>query len=219
MQRRRTSAVTVALLVGVALAGCTDATEDETPDAVATPVPGATATATPAQDTGDQADAADAADTAGDDAVAAEPSPASTPSAAPTPVPDGDGCTPGNSDTLPDGEWFGFLVEAGEDDLEFDLACWFTGEDAELAAAARGEDEVPNDYLITNDNPALRTLPAATDLMVERLTEGVESETVPLEDYLDGEGFYADICPGPECPVWITVGGGVVTEMAEQYRP
>ena len=67
------------------------------------------------------------------------------------------------SDTLPDGRYFVQLtdIQGGEEGpllLQYDLAYFLTGEEANQAAADRGlETPVPNDYFIVNDNPKLRT--------------------------------------------------------------
>jgi hypothetical protein len=47
-------------------------------------------------------------------------------------------------DTLPDGEYFGYLKSMNTDSqtAAFDLACFYSGEEANREAAARG-DEVP----------------------------------------------------------------------------
>ena len=60
--------------------------------------------------------------------------------------PDGSGCTPGDGDVLPDGRWFGFPSAREADSFSFDLACWFTGDDAAAAATEDGaESPPPND--------------------------------------------------------------------------
>ncbi|RMH86193.1 MAG: hypothetical protein D6683_00900, partial [Actinomyces sp.] len=78
-----------------------------------------------------------------------------------TALAEGSGCTPG-TDTLPDGEWFGYVTDTAPDAVTFDLACWFTGDAAALAAAEDGEESPPpNDYYIRNRSSRLRTVPVA----------------------------------------------------------
>ncbi|MEX1279915.1 MAG: hypothetical protein AB1Z55_04280 [Acidimicrobiia bacterium] len=138
---------------------------------------------------------------------------------------EGSGCTPGTPDDLPDGTWFGYAVSATDTTMDFDLACWFSGDAAVLAAAEDGaESPPPNDYHIRNENPALRTLTVAPSTEVESFaTSGDPStvETVTWADWaadragplfeVDGVDVYQDI--------WITVTGGEVVAVEEQYRP
>jgi len=143
---------------------------------------------------------------------------------APTTTPDtnslaeGSGCSPGTTDSLPDGEWFGYVSDATRDDLEFDLACWFTGDAAAQAAAEDGEESPPpNDYYVRNVNPALRTLGVEAAAVVSWLPSPGDPSTettIAFADWVSDRttrGFQ----PG----VWITIAGGTVTEVREQYVP
>lgn len=71
----------------------------------------------------------------------------------------GSGCSPGTPDTLPDGVWFGFVADLTATEVEFDLACLYTGEEA----YARGVHPDGADILVVNDSPALRRLPVGAD--------------------------------------------------------
>ena len=64
-------------------------------------------------------------------------------------------------ETLADGTYFGFFESIDvEGRAQFDLACFYTGEEANQQAAARGDEvPVPNDVYIVNDNPATRDVP------------------------------------------------------------
>ncbi|MFZ0624859.1 MAG: hypothetical protein WAN34_00015 [Acidimicrobiia bacterium] len=128
----------------------------------------------------------------------------------------GSGCTPGPGG-LPDGEWYGFAEEANEASITFDLACWFSGDAAVLAAAEDGEESPPpNDYYVRNQNPQTREVavdPGAT--VVWYLTGDPASET---------EGSYSSwLGIRQERPwdlgLWITVDGGAVTSIQEQWVP
>jgi hypothetical protein len=131
---------------------------------------------------------------------------------------DGSGCTPGTADSLPDGEWFGYVSDADASTLDFDLACWFTGDAAAQAAAEDGEESPPpNDYYVRNVNPALRTLDVAPSAQVTWLPNPGDPSTettVTYADWLVGRTGRA-YQPG----VWLTVGGGAITEFFEQYVP
>jgi hypothetical protein len=64
---------------------------------------------------------------------------------------------------LDDGRYFGFIksvdLATQPGTVVFDLADFLGGEEANEAAAERGDETpVPNDYYIVNDDPELRTL-------------------------------------------------------------
>lgn len=129
----------------------------------------------------------------------------------------GSGCTPGGG-TLGDGLWFGFVSSAAATDFEFDLACWFTGDPAALAAAEDGEESPPpDDYYIRNVNPQLRTIPVASDAEVSWLPNSGDPSTqttVSYADWLTGRAT-RDYQPG----VWVTITGGEAVNIEEQYVP
>jgi hypothetical protein len=132
---------------------------------------------------------------------------------------DGSGCTPG-TDVLGDGLWFGYVDSATPGALEFDLACWFTGEPAATAAAEDGaESPPPNDYYIRNTNPQLRTITVAPGAEVTWLTsigDPSTQTTIPYADWLVArEGRDTGFDPG----VWITISNGEATFIEEQYQP
>ncbi len=132
------------------------------------------------------------------------------------PVPDGSGCTPGPGD-LGDGRWYG-LVEANDGTvLTFDLACWFTGEDAVLAAKQDGAEEPPNDYYVRNQNPATRTLQATADTEVVWYPQlgDPASETTSTFAEWDAAKDERGAMPG----IWVVIEGGVVTRIQEQWVP
>lgn len=139
----------------------------------------------------------------------------------------GSGCAPG-SDSLPDGAWFGFVVDRTADGVEFDLACWWSGDLANEVALAHGETDVPvpNDFYISNDSDQLRFLDVGTDVPVLSLDyTGSASDPFVLMEfggwgsastYLNCDFTSAD---EPFCLVWLFINDGVVTEMVEQYVP
>lgn len=130
---------------------------------------------------------------------------------------EGSGCTPGDG-ALPDGSWFGYVEATSAGSVEFDLACWFSGDAANAAALEDGETEVPvpNDYYVRNQNRALRSVPVADGAKVVWL-EDPDPSRPTTSDYptwravRDGRTYL----PG----VWLTVAGGEVTEISEQYVP
>ena len=113
----------------------------------------------------------------------------------------GSGCTPGAGD-LPDGEWFG-LVDASPTDIDFDLACWFTGDAAVLASAEDGEESPPpNDYYVRNVNPRHThdsLAAAAQAAWLPNVGDPGSEVTVPYADWLTwGEPIVVSIC-SPAC--------------------
>jgi len=141
----------------------------------------------------------------------------STSTTEPDPLaPEGSGCTPGTTE-LPDGEWYGQVDAFDATGISFDLACWFTGEAAEVAAADDGEESPPpNDYYVRNENDEVRLLTVAVDTPVTWQPSGDPNEVVEgtfadWTEYLEGVEFRLGI--------WVTVTGGQVTEIVEQWVP
>lgn len=162
--------------------------------------------------------------TSGAPASTTSTSPDTTTTSAVTTIPDtnalaeGSGCTPGTTEGLPDGEWFGSVQDATPDSLVFDLACWFTGEAAAQAAAEDGaESPPPNDYYVRNTNPATRTLTVADGAEVTWMPnpgDPTTEETVDYPQWLEGRTA-RPYQPG----VWLTITGGAVVDVREQYVP
>lgn len=130
---------------------------------------------------------------------------------------DGSGCTPPSDTDLPDGRWYGLIDEAGNAELDFDLACFFTGDAAAAAAAEDGEESPPpNDYYVRNANDLLRTLEVATEAPVTWYpdggspTEAVTTYSQWLTDRGSQEFGFA---------VWLTISTGTIVEIEEQWVP
>lgn len=150
-------------------------------------------------------------------AATATTSGATSTAAASAAVADGSGCTPGDGD-LPDGSWFGFVTSSSTSAIEFDLACWFTGDAAAISATEDGaESPPPNDYHVRNDNPAVRTVTVAPTAEVTWLPSPGDISSQRTDDYPTwlGESNDREFAPG----VWLTVDGGSVTAIQEQYQP
>jgi hypothetical protein len=134
-------------------------------------------------------------------------------------------------DTLPDGEYFGFIkgMDTSARTMSFDLACFFTGDEANRIAASRGDEvPVPNDVYIVNDNTKVRTLtfdPAAELKLIDwnRCCEhaaGADMEAfasaVDSGDFQEFDGFrYA----GAMSTYWVTIENGRVVTIEEQFLP
>ncbi|MGZ5296101.1 MAG: hypothetical protein ACXWYT_04185 [Actinomycetota bacterium] len=167
----------------------------------------------------------------GDDRATASPStssdgsPSAPPDDSPSPSPTSQPTT--GTAVLDDGRHFVFVKElpgAPPDRMTFDLAEFLTGDAAAEAAAEHGDESPPpNDYYIVNDNPRLRTLPisAAAELRIidwaDCCGSFVVGELSSLADALvhgDPTGTYR-----PSSPFWITVEGGAIVTIEEQYLP
>ena len=155
------------------------------------------------------------------------PSPSqSTITAPPTQSP-----SPAISASLEEGRHFGYIksVDIGGSpfSLVFDKADFLTGQAATEAAREDGvigpDESQPNDYYIRNQNPLLRTLTFRDDvrLIVIDWTNCCETVTGELEPFAAAfEGHQpAGAYRGSFSPYWITVTGGEVVKVEEQYLP
>lgn len=109
--------------------------------------------------------------------------------------------------------------------VSFDKIDFLTGEDAKKEWKKQNptstDDTPPNDYLIVNNNPLLRTLPIAKDVTVgiADLTDGLVMKKTTLA------ALPAHLAPMKTPtqlsgnPFWLTVQAGRVTGIAEQYVP
>lgn len=128
------------------------------------------------------------------------------------------GCKPGTADSLPDGEWYGYIVDVNASEIEFDLACWFSGDAAVAAASEDGaESPPPNDYYVRNERDTLRSLAVESSAEVEYLANGGDPNSVTTAAY---ENWYveweiSEFVPG----YWLTIEDGQVTRIAQQYVP
>jgi hypothetical protein len=107
-------------------------------------------------------------------------------------------------------------VTASPSGIEFDLACWFTGEPAVEAAAEDGAEPPPNDYYVRNANPPIRSLPVSPETeVVWYPTEDPASEViVTFSDWVDGV-----TSRGTFFGVWLDVIDGEVFRIREQWVP
>lgn len=130
----------------------------------------------------------------------------------PVPVADGSGCSPAG-DSLDDGRWFGYVTGASADQLEFDLACRFSDEQASLAQVEDGEDPlVIDDYYVRNESTLVRTLPVTGDVPVDWHPDGqpISEPTTYAAWSFEQNRFLG---------AWVTISGGQVVAIAEQWAP
>jgi hypothetical protein len=109
--------------------------------------------------------------------------------------------------------------------VTFDKIDFLTGADAQKEwkkqNPASTEDSPPNDYLIVNNNPLLRTLPIAEDVTVTiaDLSAGLvmkKSTLAALPAHLAPMKTPKQLSANP---FWLTVNAGQVTAFEEQYVP
>jgi hypothetical protein len=157
-------------------------------------------------------------------------SPTDEPSVEPTESPEpseSEAPEPSESPVLEDGHHFVYVRRASHPDtgqitIRFDLAYFYTGEQAEQEAAERG-DEVVNDYYIVNDNPRLRTLPLADEVEVQYVLDSQCCELQPwdIDSWLEAIGLSTNPSdyPGTNVPWWFTVEAGQITKIEQQWLP
>jgi hypothetical protein len=131
-------------------------------------------------------------------------------------------------DTLPDGRYFVRLNdleggEAGPPAVRYDLAYFLTGADADQAAKDRGlETPVPDGYLIVNDSHRIRVVSLADAYGVKYIPEGnsqlVKAHNAAFLGWL-GETQQSDFPPKDTSWWWITIEGGQVTAVKQQFLP
>jgi hypothetical protein len=145
---------------------------------------------------------------------------------------------------------FGYVTEVSVDgsSLTIDFAEFLTGEAANEAARAAGDigpdEDVPNDYFISNENPMLRTFPIASEVTIELIgffLEGgqLESIAVTAPEWAELFTFAADCAANEwedciveelglagwqwyglgQLPYWILVEDGEIVAIEEQYLP
>jgi hypothetical protein len=129
---------------------------------------------------------------------------------------------------LEDGRHFGFIqsVDARGPAMVFDLAEFLTGDSANQAALEDGViqpgENVPDDYYIRNRNPRLRDLALVPDVQVILVNWPACCDTTVngvLADFAASFTTPNDVYHGSHSPYWLTVEGGFVTRIEEQYLP
>jgi hypothetical protein len=133
----------------------------------------------------------------------------------------GSGCAPG-AGPLPDGAWFGYATAWNATGIDFDLACFYSGNAAAAQASAHNDESPPpNDYYIVNDASTTRRVDVAADTIAYRsAVEGVGLERTTYADFVANAGPSSNVaCPGSSCSVWVFVNNGRVTEVMWQFFP
>ncbi|MBB3095555.1 hypothetical protein FHR83_003225 [Actinoplanes campanulatus] len=130
---------------------------------------------------------------------------------------------------LEDGRHPVYLTKVAAGTVTFDLIEFLTGDKAKALwkkEHPENPDGPPNDYIIVNENPKLRTLPVAADADCEALETlgGVDMTTVPCKDlaaFLKKQNEGLDVTPPhiAVLPFWLTVEDGTVVRFEEQFLP
>jgi hypothetical protein len=141
---------------------------------------------------------------------------------------------PSGEDDLADDTYFGYLraVTSADRTIEIDVAQWLSGPDADAASVEDGHsrpgESVSNDYYIRNRSPFTRTI-----LVADAVTVTVPNLAAQLTSVAGSfEGLAASFAPGskqhpdladeyrgPSGRYWVTVSGGLVVAIEEQYTP
>jgi hypothetical protein len=134
---------------------------------------------------------------------------------------------PASPPVLADGRHAAYLtgLDVGKRTLTFDKIDFLTGEAAKKAYLKENPGETdgpPNDYMIVNDNPLLRTLPiadAATITIVDLTSGALKSKETTLGAL---PAYFASEKGGKQLwhdPFWLTVKRGQITRIEEQFLP
>lgn len=133
----------------------------------------------------------------------------------------GSGCA-ASQGQLPDGAWFGYATAWNATGIEFDLACFYSGDAAAAQASAHNEESPPpNDYYLVNEATTTQHLDVAADTAAYRTPDGgVGLERIIYADLIANPGPSGSaVCPGESCAIWVFVNEGRVTEVMWQFFP
>ena len=165
--------------------------------------------------------------TGDDPEPAASPSPSPSTTSSPEPSPSASTSPtitsqPSPDPVLEDGRHFVFARSARDDPatLRFDLAEFLTDQEAQDAAEDRG-DEAANGYYIVNDNPRLRTLPVAETVRVRYISTSACCDLVEgtWDQFAEAVNGTAQTDLDASAPWWVTVRGGQIVRIEQQYLP
>jgi hypothetical protein len=124
---------------------------------------------------------------------------------------------------IEEGRHFVFVRRTNGTSLTFDLAEFYSGEEANEIAGERGDEvPVPNDVYIVNDNPKLRTVAVATDATVKVYdwTRCCDDHTrIGFDEFARYVAEPTDEFHGTSSPYWIRVRDDEIVAIAEQYLP
>jgi hypothetical protein len=136
----------------------------------------------------------------------------STPSTSPSPA-----------GGLVDGRYFIYPKKVKGGSVTFDVARFLTGKAAADAAKAHGDESPPpNDYYIVNDSKALSTYPVSTSVVV-RYVPATNCCNLQVGDFSAWaaavNGTVMTDYAGKNAPWWITITGGQIQKIQQQFLP
>jgi hypothetical protein len=106
-------------------------------------------------------------------------------------------------------------IDPGRGTVTFDLVQYFRDEAATIEAAKdHQESPPPNDSYLRNVNPRLRTLPVGTDAVITANQLAGSNENVPVS-----LGRLASLTRAGSGVFWLTVRGGQIVQIGEQWSP
>ena len=116
------------------------------------------------------------------------------------------------------------LTAFDESSVSFDVVQFLTGEAAKQAFDEdTGSHEPPdNDYYIRNQNPLVRTLPVAGDVVIHVNNAGGYPPSDPNNGHAVNASTlksYVDAGPAKNGYFWLTIKDGTVTAIEEQFVP
>jgi rhodanese-related sulfurtransferase len=122
------------------------------------------------------------------------------------------GCTPGTTDYLPDGVWYGFALVVGHSQLQLDLACISYTYDSSCAC------ETPT---VENNNPLVRTLPVSPNAVAYGVEGSQRTGPMTISGFIDAaiSGDYDDHHFDSGFEIVVSINGGLVTEIAIPVGP
>jgi hypothetical protein len=145
------------------------------------------------------------------------PKPTRSPTGQPSVEPSGD---------LQDGRYFVYMkkVDGGALlSLTFDLAYFYTGQEANDVAASRGDEvPVPNDVYIVNDNAKTRRYPISSTVLVKYIPNGVSTlKTGDIWTFQQAVNATAQTDYGDMRYTgwWIVITNGDIQSIKQQYLP
>jgi hypothetical protein len=106
-------------------------------------------------------------------------------------------------------------IDPGQGTVTFDLVQYFRDEEATREAAKdHQESPPPNDSYMRNVNPRLRTLPVGADAVITANQLAGSNQNVPVS-----LGRLASLTRAGSGVFWLTVRGGQIVQIGEQWSP